>query len=171
MKTPPLIAAAPLAFLLLAACGGGRVWDRKVDGSDKDAYDAWYQRTTELLPEGDAPILKEAEQEIHLDIMGHSDLHGEDAINDAYLTQVNGKTVLQLIDLGLHDRLTRLGAFRDEAKRLIATNSQITGANQASTDKLNSIVEQQKDALDKTEADIASTQADLARIHQQAQQP
>lgn len=161
MKTTPFIAAAALGLGLLAACGKS---ERPVDGSSPEAYQAWFARESDMLPDDQKPILREAEQEIRLNIMAHTHVSGADSITTEFLQKVDGMTAHQFMVTGLNDRIARLTDFRDEAKRLVDTNSKIVGANPESTAVLNNTLDQQREALQKTEDQLASTRADLAKI-------
>ncbi len=154
----------PGAVLLFAACGSTS--DQKVEASSQVAYDNWFARQSESLGSDKARVLRLAQQEIKLNLMATGNASGSAAIGEAYLRKVDGLTTRQLMELGLQDRITRLTADRDAARQLLDQNSHLQareGSERAAAN-LASHLEEEKNRVEKDEADLSAARSDLAQV-------
>ncbi len=154
----------PAALLLLAFSGCGQPLDDKITARNQNEYSIWASNTLVHLPPDDARVFQEAQQEIKLSIMAHSSATGSEAINQEYLDKIDGLTAHQVMVLGLEDRLQRLQLEHDEAKKLLDQNSTLITRDEKSAAYLASRLNEDKERVDKSEAQLFSTRADLDRI-------
>jgi hypothetical protein len=157
------------AMLLLGTLiwpGCGAATDEKANARNQTEYDIWSSNVAAHLSLDDVRVFQQAQQEIRLYIMGHTSASGSEAIGNAFLLKVDGLTVKQLMVLGLQDRIKRLTDQRNEAKTLYDQNSAIktNGGDETSANYLAGRVAEDRQRLDKSNADLAATQADLDRI-------
>lgn len=167
MRASPTTLLAFATVLVLSGCGGGHGSNDKIDVKSQQDFDQWLSDATQAQQDPDrARILREAVSEVKLDIMAHTNASGEAGISDAFIQKVNGLTTLDLMKLGLNDRIKRLEGENHEAKSLLEQNSKMTSrpGDDAGAQALKSHVDEDRGRYEKSQAALDSTQADLKKL-------
>jgi hypothetical protein len=158
-STPASILVALLAF---AGCNRPAT-EQKVDASSLTSYQLWLDQASGSLSPEQLQRVKQAESDIKLDVMAHGTGSGSDAVFQEFAAQINGKTVHEMIVLGLQDRIKRITADRDEAQRLYDDNSKIRAkpGDEASANYISVRVNEDKERMTRDNQQLEEAQSEL----------
>ena len=107
----------------------------------------------------------EAVKELKYTIMASGEASGSDGVRDALLQKIDGKSVRQVLALGLGDRLRRLTKDRDDLTGYLAHNQRLRTkeGDNASADYLDNVRDQQAKRLELLNEQIDAVKKVLLR--------
>jgi hypothetical protein len=121
-----LLAASAALCMAVAGCGPSDPLEKKVNAADNLSFAIWETKAEgDLAPEL-AADMKQALQEYRFHIMAEGSVHGSEAIGDALMQMIDGKTLRQVILQGLGWGLERSEAERAQLEDSLKKNALMT---------------------------------------------
>lgn len=151
---------------LVIGCQRTPLLETKVQAANSRDFSSWQTRQRgEFSPE--AWIEWEATlQDIKVRIIALREASGTDAVNEALLPKVNGRTVRDVLRQGYEARLWRLNVEREELEKMIQGNATLRTrpGDTESASYLQRKAQDQTVRLQRTQADIAQAEARLKAL-------
>jgi hypothetical protein len=151
---------------LTAGCQRTPRWDRVVEADTPPAFGAWQRAQQDDFSKAEWAEFETALQDIEVRIIALREASGTEAVNDALRPKIHGKSVRQVIALGLEARLWRLKVEETELKKMLDGNATLRTApgDTASSDYLERKQRDQQARLRRAMDDIAKAEATLSGL-------
>lgn len=149
-----------LAGLALSGCGSSSPLDEKVQAGDPQAYQSWQSQAADDLSAQQMALLQQAHQDIRLNLMES----GSGDPDQGFCSAVDGKTVRQVIELGLHDRIQRLQGDLTKTQGMLKDNSSIRAVGDASQADVDNHIQEDQQRLQNDQTELKTAQDELSRI-------
>lgn len=120
------MAVSALLCAAMAGCGPSDPLEKKVNSADNVSFAMWESKVEGDLTPDQAADLKQALQEGRFHIMAEGSVHGSDAIEEALMQAIDGKTLREVILQGLGWGLERSEAERARLEDSLKKNAQMT---------------------------------------------
>jgi hypothetical protein len=120
-----LAVSAALCFAVVG-CGPSDPLEKKVAAGDNLSFTMWETKAEGDLSPEQAADMKQALQEYRFHIMAEGSVHGSDAIGEALMQMIDGKTLRQVILQGLGWGLERSEAERAQLEDSLKKNALMT---------------------------------------------
>jgi hypothetical protein len=157
-----------LGFVLVfgAGCGADELMDRTVTAKSPVAFNAWQSRFASRATPEERRQFETALQEIRYKIMADKEATGSDPISDALRTKVHGRSVREVLQLGVELRLLRLLKEHAALHTVMRQNAmlQTREGDRASEDYLVQFYQKQLARLEKLEEEIEAADRELAPL-------
>lgn len=147
-------------LLGLAGCGNSDPLQQTVNAPDPDAYHDWSSNTVDSLSQQDQTLYHQSENDIRLNAMAA----GADSPDQALCDAINGKTIRQVIVLGLHDRIRRLQGDLKESRKLLSENAKLEPTNQTGVDTLDATIDEDRSRVSEDQSEIKQAETHLAQM-------
>jgi hypothetical protein len=121
-----LLAVSAALCLAAAGCGPSDPLEKKVNAADNLSFTIWETKVEEVLAPEQAADMKQALQEYRFHIMAEGSVHGSEAIGDALMQMIDGKTLRQVLLQGLGWGLDRSEAERAQLEDSLKKNALMT---------------------------------------------
>jgi hypothetical protein len=130
--------------------------DAKVQAPDAASFAMWQADTESGLDPGPRADFEQAVQEIRFHVMAGG-ASGSEAVQAALLQSIDGKSVREVLRLGLGWALDRAEKERDDLKKALGYNSAAVMHHPAGDDRdtMAAAVQRQADRLAKAEAEVS----------------
>ena len=156
------------AWVLLfgVGCGARDLMDRTVTAKSPVAFNTFQSRFASRASPEERRQFEAALQEIRYKIMADKEATGSDPISDALRTKVNGRSVREVLQLGVELRLLRLLKEHAALHTVMRQNAmlQTREGDKASEDYLVQFHQKQLARLEKLEAEIEAADRELAPL-------
>jgi hypothetical protein len=152
--------------LVCAACQRTPLLETKVEAGNSHAFSRWQTQHREEFSAAAWSEWEAALQDIKVRIIALREASGTEAVNEALLPKVDGRTVRAVLRQGWEARLWRLNVEREELEKNIAGNSTLR-TNPGDTESatyLQRKLQEQKARLERAKADIAQAEARLKEL-------
>lgn len=162
-----------LILILASGCGPSDPLDNRF--SIDQAADFTQQRS--LLPRGlTTGQLKDFDEAIlalKYEVITKGEAKGSDAVMDEVVAQIKGRSLREIIGMGLAARVRRLEAERSKLQEVSDHNARLKTrpGDHASADFLNSVRDEHTRRLEKIEEDLSQTRRKMAELAGQKVSP
>lgn len=162
----PALALLLLALGLLTACQRTPLLDRSVTAENTAAFGSWQRANRgDFTPEGWTEF-EAIQQDIKVRIIALKEASGTEAVNEAMLAKINGRSVRAVLQQGLEARLWRLNVEREEFEKMLQGNSTLRTreGDTASADYLKRKRAEQEERLQRAKDGIRAVGARLKEL-------